>query len=476
MKKTKSQHTCRNLTLSIESKSVPIRRRSLSKATKSANKGSYAHKLQSSRLAKIRKWSPYHHQHHHSYQHTHPNWINWMDASVINTNDKIASWWNSVIQQLDNADVVQQQEPPPPPSPCLPSDKKQHKHHMSLHLHDLPYQFPAAASTAEPTVNNNNNSSSTACSTPTRSHHVSVGYRFNHPNKNPFQHFGESYDSFTSPHKIPPTSSKQQSACPRLTIKTRLYAAKEACDLELRRIIDGLNEYVERGLLYQKEEQDLLDWDNSIKQQQRNSNASSDEEEEEQKEEDMVAMISEDSYLPTPFILTLQDVICLAQSVLDTDLEIFLENSGACADTVSSIQAVGLKWEYHREWPCREWYVRLLLSVAALNRVVEWWQAERSFWSNATVIPTPTTTSNSTPTTVTPLFKPTLLSEETASVSTLRTRDNSVMSNTFHTNEDETCQLQEEADIGQSRTIVMELSLASSIIQYLSPVWQDVIG
>ncbi|KAK4515895.1 uncharacterized protein ATC70_010853 [Mucor velutinosus] len=454
---------------SQESKSVPIRRRSLSKATKSANKGSYAYKLQSSRLAKIRKWSPYHHHHH--YQHTRPNWINWMDASVIATNDKIASWWNSIIQQLDNADSVQQQQQQPPPA--APSDKKQHKHHMSLHLHDLPYRFPASASTTtEPVVNNN--SSSTACSTPTRSHHVSVGYRFNHPNKNPFQHFGENYDSFTSPHRIP-SNTKQQSACPRLTIKTRLYAAKEACNLELRRIIDGLNEYVEKGLLYQKEEQELLNWDASIKQQYTSSTSN-------EEEEDMVAMISEDSYLPTPFILTLQDVICLAQSVLDTDLEIFLENSGACADTVSSIQAVGLKWEYHKEWPCREWYVRLLLSVAALNRVVEWWQAERSFWSSATtttatVIPTPTTTSNSTTTTVTPLFKPAMLTEEAASsVSTLRTRDNSVLSSTCHPNEDETCQLQEEADIGQSRTIVMELSLTSSIIQYLSPVWHDVIG
>ncbi|KAL9540410.1 hypothetical protein MBANPS3_009696 [Mucor bainieri] len=511
-----------------ESKSVPIRRRSLSKSTKSAHKGSYAHKLQSSRLAKIRKWSPYHHHHHHHQQHHYqqhpPHWINWMDANAIHANDKIASWWNSVIQQLDNTDSVQpqqqQQQPAAAPPPCLASEKKQpNKHHMSLHLHDLSYQFPAAAAAAattssstnvaatttiEPVVNNNNshnNSSSTACSTPTRSHHVSVGYRFNHPtNKNPFQHFGENYDSFTSPHKLPLSKQQQQqNACPRLTIKTRLYAAKEACNLELRRIIDGLNEYVERGLLYQKEEQDLLNWDASIRQQQQMHFSDDDDEEQEpqhqhqhqqqEKEEgDMVAMISEDSYLPTPFILTLQDVICLAQSVLDTDLEVFLENSGACADTVSSIQAVGLKWEYHREWPCREWYVRLLLSVAALNRVVEWWQAERSFWSNATATtPTPTTTtttSNSTTTTVTPLFKPTLLLTDEGATPTMRTRDSSVMSTiypttatTINASEDETtCQLQEEADMGQSRTIVMELSLTSSTIQYLSPVWHDVIG
>lgn len=434
----------------IESKSVPIRRRSLLKSTKSVNKDFYAQKLQSSRLAKIRKWLPYH-------QYTNPKWVNWMDCNDINTNDKVTSWWNSVIKQPDNnvESVNQQQNPKLPPA----LDKK-HKHYMSLNLHELPYQFP----TTESVVNN-----STTGSTPTRSsfsmNSGSVGYRFNNPNKNPFQHFGENYDSFTSPLKIP--AKQPHSGCPRLTIKTRLYSAKDACNLELRRIIDGLNEYVEKGLLYQKEEQDLLKWDATIKQKNTINN-----------DQDIVSMISEDSYLPTPFILTLQDVICLAQSVLDTDLEIFLENSGACADTVSSIQAVGMKWDYNREWPCRKWYVRLLLSVAALNRVVEWWQAERSFWSantvsNTTVTPTPTTTSNSTTTTVTPLFKPTLPNEDNM---ISRTRDNSVISSSLNTNEDETCQLQEEAEIGQSRTIVMELSLTSSTIQYLSPVWHDVIG
>jgi hypothetical protein len=141
--------------------------------------------------------------------------------------------------------------------------------------------------------------------------------------------------------------------------------------------------------------------------------------------------------------------------------------------------------------------VRLLLGVAALNRVIEWWQAERSFWAT-------TTTSSSTPTTVTPLFKPLgnnintilpplLLNQQPEAVDSEqhfddisrtttnrapRTRDNSVMS-TFMQNEDEDntiCQLQEEAEIGQSSTIVMELSLTTPTVQYLSPVWHDVIG
>ena len=95
----------------------------------------------------------------------------------------------------------------------------------------------------------------------------------------------------------------------------------------------------------------------------------------------MVTMVLEDSYLPTPFIVTLQELIGLAQKVLDTDLDQLLENPGACAESVYNIQALGIQWERNPEWPCREWFIRLLLGVAALNRVVEWWEVEHSFWS-----------------------------------------------------------------------------------------------
>lgn len=428
---------------------------------------------------------------------------------------KITHWWNSIQPQED----------------CFNNTPLQH---MSIDLHDSQYQFPPN----KPDYHSDEESLSDHCatpatilpvlkSTPTRStfrssfppaanttnNTGSIGYRFNNPNKNPFSHFGNNYDSFTSPHGKRKSSGTN---CPRRTIKTRLQSAKDACNLELRGIIDGLNEYVEKDLLYFETPDDILNHESEEHQYKQVFNQPVEPIEYEiQQDQDLlewdalkdktplplqeiVTMISEDDYLPTPFILTLQSLICLAQSVLDTDLEIFLENPGAGADTVSNIQSVGGNWDYYKEWPCKEWYVRLLLGVAAFNRVVEWWQAERSFWATSSSIITPTTTTSaSTTTTVTPLFKPLTINsnqpenfsfgimneptapsiDETSRTTRVpRTRDNSVMSTFMQSENEEICQLQEEAEMGQSSTIVMELSLNPSIVQYLSPVWHDVIG
>ncbi|RCH90573.1 hypothetical protein CU098_003734, partial [Rhizopus stolonifer] len=208
--------------------------------------------------------------------------------------------------------------------------------------------------------------------------------------------------------KYGPMLPERKNSTSSQTIKPKLQSAKQTCNLELRRVIDGLNEYAEHDLLCVKQE---------VKQSDGDTNQN----------------IYEDVYQPTPFMLTLQNLIGYAQYALDTDLEVLLETKDLCADIVSKIQAVGYQWKLNKNWPCREWYVRLLLSVAALNRAIEWWQAESGV--------------NST------LWKPSAQQEEIVQ-----------------------CQLQEDAKVGQSSTIVMELSLSSPTIQYLSPVWHDVIG
>ncbi|KAI8603042.1 hypothetical protein EDD21DRAFT_51443 [Dissophora ornata] len=100
-----------------------------------------------------------------------------------------------------------------------------------------------------------------------------------------------------------------------------------------------------------------------------------------------VTLISEDSYQPTPFILTLQELISVAQLMLDTPLKTILDNKGACTNFVTKLQSIGKAWDYNRNWPCRAWYVKALLAVAGLARVVQWWEAERSHWMQSANIP-----------------------------------------------------------------------------------------
>ncbi|KAF8913786.1 hypothetical protein CPB84DRAFT_1811305 [Gymnopilus junonius] len=48
---------------------------------------------------------------------------------------------------------------------------------------------------------------------------------------------------------------------------------------------------------------------------------------------------------------------------------------------VQRVQNIGKTWEDHPDWHGRNWYVQVLLAVASLSRVVEWWEAEKQFWN-----------------------------------------------------------------------------------------------
>ncbi|KAF7723673.1 hypothetical protein EC973_001764 [Apophysomyces ossiformis] len=409
-------------------------------------------------------------------------------------------------------------------------------------------------------------------------HLGSIGYKFH----NPTHHTGAlgslgNVFSATQGNAYRPAEKIQH------TIKSRLQGAKMTCNAELRKIIDGLNEYVERGLCYvdnldEVEEQsaniveakadkqiyDSLREDftestedvsydglkhemptvntnavncsedatsscasrkqnltislRDIQEQQDGScNDTLDSDFEYEQDEDyeaaslspMIAMVSEDSYMQTPFMITLQELIGLTQQVLDTDIDVFLDNSGICAEIVCAIQAIGVKWDYHPGWPCREWYVRLLLGVAALNRVVEWWEAERGFWattwdSHAVSVSEAEGTDAESISGVSKLDESDFVSggrirrtSETGSFWTLTGSvslqedietdgisaeiQHSVLSpspaeNSEEPQFDESAKLQQEAERVQNSTIVMELDLLSTAVRYLSPVWIKVIG
>ncbi|CAO3590517.1 unnamed protein product [Absidia cylindrospora] len=369
------------------------------------------------------------------------------------------------------------------------------------------------------------------------------------------------------------------------TIKSRLQYAKEACDYELREIIDGLNEYVEHGLQYvedahgyigkggisddhddmgldidssttaavpiepsanldtttpsttsapespsrtygdhqrmrhgqletglddiEEQEEAILDEENLNSEHHHASGLETSLDSVENDGNNLVTLISEDSYLPTPFILTLQELITMAQHVMDTSLDVILEYPGMCADIVFKIQSVGMQWDVHPEWPCREWYVRLLLSVAALNRVLEWWEAERGFWlqawtsttptSSSSILPTPsstTTATSDTEDTVLPKQRTSLalnhrpqpqqqpqyqiqqnqLNDVRRQLASLDQSESGTDLSSSHQLGVYQDILQQAADNSQNSTILLELSLGTTTVQYVSPVWADVIG
>jgi len=252
-----------------------------------------------------------------------------------------------------------------------------------------------------------------------------------------------------------------------------------------------------------------------------------------------VTLISEDSYQPTPFILTLQELISVAQLMLDTPLKTILDNKGACTNFVTKLQVIGKAWDENRNWPCRAWYVKALLAVAGLARVVQWWEAERSHWLQSASIPVkPKEASRPSSLHLPKQEPPTSISEqhtgaEAASL-TSTPRTSMLMrsdpkktpsepaldiglegeNNGLHLEElvddlstdaealgavsiealveslqkdtgeqvrltkEEILQLKREAERGQSTNVVMELNLDMDdiLILYLSPSWSELLG
>ncbi|SCV68579.1 BQ2448_700 [Microbotryum intermedium] len=81
------------------------------------------------------------------------------------------------------------------------------------------------------------------------------------------------------------------------------------------------------------------------------------------------------------FIVLLQEIITVATEILDTPVSKLTSNPHSCSDFISRVQQIGKAWDDNPELACRGWYVQLLLAVAGLSRVIEWWDAERGFWS-----------------------------------------------------------------------------------------------
>ena len=82
-----------------------------------------------------------------------------------------------------------------------------------------------------------------------------------------------------------------------------------------------------------------------------------------------------------PIMSTLYEIIGLATDVIEMGVNHLIAQPKICEQFVQRIQNIGRAWDDHPDWHGRNWYVQVLLSIASLSRVVEWWEAERQFWN-----------------------------------------------------------------------------------------------
>ncbi|KAJ7765031.1 hypothetical protein DFH07DRAFT_811194 [Mycena maculata] len=82
-----------------------------------------------------------------------------------------------------------------------------------------------------------------------------------------------------------------------------------------------------------------------------------------------------------PIMTALYDIIGVATDITDMSIQQLTAQPKICESLVQRIQNIGKAWDEHPDWHGRNWYVQVLLAVASLSRVVEWWEAEKQFWN-----------------------------------------------------------------------------------------------
>ncbi|KAJ7178986.1 hypothetical protein C8R46DRAFT_1072093 [Mycena filopes] len=82
-----------------------------------------------------------------------------------------------------------------------------------------------------------------------------------------------------------------------------------------------------------------------------------------------------------PIMSALYDIIGVATDITEMSIQQLTAQPKVCESLVQRIQNIGKAWDEHPDWHGRNWYVQVLLAVASLSRVVEWWEAEKQFWN-----------------------------------------------------------------------------------------------
>lgn len=82
-----------------------------------------------------------------------------------------------------------------------------------------------------------------------------------------------------------------------------------------------------------------------------------------------------------PIMTTLYDIIGVATDVMEMAISQLTAQPKVCEQLVTRVQNIGKAWDEHPDWHGRNWYVQVLLAIAGLSRVLEWWEAEKQFWN-----------------------------------------------------------------------------------------------
>ena len=82
-----------------------------------------------------------------------------------------------------------------------------------------------------------------------------------------------------------------------------------------------------------------------------------------------------------PIMSALYEIISVATDITEMSITQLTAQPKVCEALVQRIQNIGKAWDEHPDWHGWNWYVQVLLAVASLSRVVEWWEgAERQWW------------------------------------------------------------------------------------------------
>ncbi|KAF8528807.1 RIM15, signal transduction response regulator [Hysterangium stoloniferum] len=89
----------------------------------------------------------------------------------------------------------------------------------------------------------------------------------------------------------------------------------------------------------------------------------------------------DDPPAPDPFLISLHELTAIATDICEISVSTLTSQPKFCHDLVAKVRSIGNAWDEHPDWPGRSWHMQVLLALASLTRVVEWWEAENKFWN-----------------------------------------------------------------------------------------------